>query len=370
MNDKKRNKELLHRRDFFKKATKTVLPVMAAIAMPSFLMSCSKSSDDYWGDEDNGNDDSENGNSGGGSGNNGSGNDSGNVGNVSISSADGTINGYGYVDLGLSIKWATCNYGASSPEGYGTRCQGIKGTIGNLKSAGYWGDAVISGTSFDRITEAWGTKWRTPSKHHFEELLNSCNVKLFTYNNVSGLLFISKKNKKSIFLPFAGTRYKYNGSWETGYSRGKGAEYWTGDIHVSAGGADAYVLCIQENGKERRLYLNDVLDNERSLRAVTDGISQTGCNNSCANNSTNSGCSNCASSCSSGCKASCDYNCAATCKSHCYGSCNDTCGGGCKAASKGTSCSGCARTCNNRCYQTCSYACSSNCQSSCVNGAK
>lgn len=35
----------------------------------------------------------------------------------------------------------------------------------------------------------------------FEELLNSCNVKLFTYNNVNGLLFISKKNKKSIFLP-------------------------------------------------------------------------------------------------------------------------------------------------------------------------
>ncbi len=34
---------------------------------------------------------------------------------------DGEINGHGYVDLGLpsGLKWATCNIGASSPEGYG-----------------------------------------------------------------------------------------------------------------------------------------------------------------------------------------------------------------------------------------------------------
>ena len=28
-------------------------------------------------------------------------------------------NGHEYVDLGLSVKWATCNVGASSPAGYG-----------------------------------------------------------------------------------------------------------------------------------------------------------------------------------------------------------------------------------------------------------
>ena len=33
----------------------------------------------------------------------------------------GTINGHDYVDLGLpsGLKWATCNVGATSPEGYG-----------------------------------------------------------------------------------------------------------------------------------------------------------------------------------------------------------------------------------------------------------
>jgi hypothetical protein len=31
----------------------------------------------------------------------------------------GTENGYTYVDLGLSVKWATCNVGAATPEEYG-----------------------------------------------------------------------------------------------------------------------------------------------------------------------------------------------------------------------------------------------------------
>ena len=35
------------------------------------------------------------------------------------SATSGTINGHEWVDLGLSVKWATCNIGASSPEGYG-----------------------------------------------------------------------------------------------------------------------------------------------------------------------------------------------------------------------------------------------------------
>ena len=33
--------------------------------------------------------------------------------------ATGSINGHEYVDLGLSVKWATCNVGASSPSDYG-----------------------------------------------------------------------------------------------------------------------------------------------------------------------------------------------------------------------------------------------------------
>ena len=38
---------------------------------------------------------------------------------ITVSRPTGTIEGHGYVDLGLSVKWATKNVGASSPSDYG-----------------------------------------------------------------------------------------------------------------------------------------------------------------------------------------------------------------------------------------------------------
>ena len=38
---------------------------------------------------------------------------------ITVSKPTGTIEGHGYVDLGLSVKWATQNVGASSPSYYG-----------------------------------------------------------------------------------------------------------------------------------------------------------------------------------------------------------------------------------------------------------
>ena len=39
--------------------------------------------------------------------------------NKRAGSLSGMENGYEWVDLGLSVKWATCNLGASKPEEYG-----------------------------------------------------------------------------------------------------------------------------------------------------------------------------------------------------------------------------------------------------------
>lgn len=36
-------------------------------------------------------------------------------GNILSVSAQATDDGFEYMDLGLSVKWATCNLGASSP---------------------------------------------------------------------------------------------------------------------------------------------------------------------------------------------------------------------------------------------------------------
>lgn len=39
---------------------------------------------------------------------------------VSLLAQTGKLNGHEYVDLGLSVKWATCNIGANAPEKGGT----------------------------------------------------------------------------------------------------------------------------------------------------------------------------------------------------------------------------------------------------------
>ena len=132
---------------------------------------------------------------------------------VSVSSATGTIGSHGYVDLGLSVKWATCNVGASSPEDYGSyfawgeTAEKDTYTEKNSKTYGEsYGD--ISGYSeFDAARANWGSSWRMPTKAEFQELMDYCTWTWTTYNGKEGYKVVSKKNSNSIFLPAAGYRY-------------------------------------------------------------------------------------------------------------------------------------------------------------------
>ena len=125
------------------------------------------------------------------------------------------------VDLGLSVKWATCNVGASSPEEYGDyfawgetkpkssyysdnsttyglstselQSRGIIGSDGNLTAA------------YDAATANWGGSWRMPTLDEMKELLNNCTWTWTTQNGVKGYK-VTGPNGNSIFLPAAGYR--------------------------------------------------------------------------------------------------------------------------------------------------------------------
>ena len=353
------------RRDFFRKTAQKSIPILALLSLPPVMVGC--------GGDDEGEDDWQ-----GGSG--GSGGQGENGGISGVSSADGTISGHGYVDLGLSVKWATCNLGTSADYGDGNLYEGVASDKDLSESLQCWNRYTsMQGTIFDYARKEWGTKWMLPTRNQLKELLDNCNLSYITYKGNKGFKATSKKNGKSIFLAAAGYG-DYNRSkkkWEYDF-KGTHVAYWTADIHV---GSDNYCkyfeIWINSQNKiiVKEYEGNVYLTTKFSVRPVSSGSgTTTGCNGNCtancANNSTSSGCSGCSSSCSSGCKQNCDYNCAATCKSHCYGQCNDTCGGTCKYVSSGSSCSGCASSCYNRCYHSCSYACSNNCESSCVHGSK
>ena len=140
---------------------------------------------------------------------------------------DNTINGHEYVDLGLSVKWATCNVGASKPEEYGDYF-----AWGETETRFYydkencetWGKEIdnIGGTDRDVAHVKWGGTWRLPTRDEFKKLLNECTWTWTTLNGVNGYKVTSKKNGKSIFLPAAGWR-----SGTLSHGAGNNGFYWS-----------------------------------------------------------------------------------------------------------------------------------------------
>jgi serine/threonine protein kinase len=151
---------------------------------------------------------------------------------TTISSPSGTINGHDYVDLGLSVKWATMNVGASSPEGFGSYFAWGETTPKNDYS---WDNYRfrISGDSYDNVTlnkyntktqsgdvdntirldlsddaarANWGGTWRMPTEKEVYELRDNCTWVQTSLGGKQGHKLTSKINGNSIFLPFTGMK--------------------------------------------------------------------------------------------------------------------------------------------------------------------
>ena len=158
-----------------------------------------------------------------------------------MSSGAGRINGHDYVDLGLSVKWATCNVGASRPEDYGNYYAWgeiqPKSEYTKENSLTYGKDiGNISGNSrYDVARAQWGSSWRLPTKSEIQELIDKCNWEWTTEGGHKGYR-VTGPNGKSIFLPFAGyrngTSVRYQGSY--GY-------YWSGTLHE---GYSFFAYCL------------------------------------------------------------------------------------------------------------------------------
>ena len=119
-------------------------------------------------------------------------------------------NGREYVDLGLSVKWATCNVGASSPEEYGDyfawgeTTTKAEYTEDNCTTYGVMND--ISGNAqYDAATANWGGGWRMPTEDELDELRTKCTWTWTIQNNVNGYK-VTGPSGASIFLPAAGYR--------------------------------------------------------------------------------------------------------------------------------------------------------------------
>ena len=134
-------------------------------------------------------------------------------------------NGYEFVDLGLSVMWATCNIGADSPEEYGDYyAWGETTTKDSYSRDNYvgWGAEGVLPSSKDVASVKMRGSWRMPDKEELVELLEKCNWTSTTKNGISGNLVTSTINGNSIFLPNAGIFNE-----DTILQLGKKCAYWS-----------------------------------------------------------------------------------------------------------------------------------------------
>lgn len=142
-------------------------------------------------------------------------------------SHDGDINGHGYVDLGLSVKWATCNIGANNPEEYGgyyawgeTKTKELYTDENSVTYGKHIGD--ISGNAkYDAATANWGGSWRIPTYEEVNEIMYMCTWEWTDLNGIKGYK-VTGWNGNHIFLPATGYR---DGS--SLYNVCYGGNYWS-----------------------------------------------------------------------------------------------------------------------------------------------
>ena len=140
------------------------------------------------------------------------------------------------VDLGLSVKWASYNIGASAPEDYGryyawgeivekkdyswTTYKWSEGSEDKMTKYNSSDKKVTLDIEDDIANKKWGSNWRMPTNDEFNELINKCSWQWTTINGVSGYR-VTGTNGNWIFLPAAG--YCYG---EGTYNRGVSGNYW------------------------------------------------------------------------------------------------------------------------------------------------
>ena len=132
-----------------------------------------------------------------------------------------------YVDLGLSVKWASRNVGAAGPEQTG---------------------GFFSWSEDDIAHARLGGSWRMPTTKEINELIKECTWSWASVKGEIGFLITSKKRRytdRSIFLP-----YYYGGT-------SGDVAYWSGSLDVGPdGGAASLWFDFMGNIKTGYCYRN------------------------------------------------------------------------------------------------------------------
>ena len=179
------------------------------------------------------------------------------------------------IDLGLSIRWASCNVGATAPEENGTHFM-WGDTI--ARSQYKWSAYPYSGTALNTLTKYntrtasgtidnrttliafddaayinWGETWRMPTEAEWQELLDNCTLEKTTLNGVD-VIKVTGPNGNFIYLPSVG--YKMDTHDGTGYC------YWSSSLNTGE----------LDDGCNKAIYLNGTSGLKKAYRYIGMGV--------------------------------------------------------------------------------------------------
>ena len=158
------------------------------------------------------------------------------------------VNGHRAVDMGLSVRWADCNVGASASDDSGnyyawgettTKASYNRQTYKfysnstwvlkycTMSDYGNVDNKLVLDYQDDAASANWGERWSTPTKEQWEELANSskCTWEWMTTMRVPGYRVTSKITGNSIFIPTTGYLTP------AGYQHGEMGLYWTSSLY-------------------------------------------------------------------------------------------------------------------------------------------
>lgn len=169
------------------------------------------------------------------------------------------------VDLGLSVKWAPMNIGASAPEAMGglygwgdstghhqpieseypvaisfKMVDGHEITTVDWRSP-YFGGRIpladISGTEYDAAVYMWSNRWRMPTTDEWQELIDRCTwTPIANMEGATGTVFrVTGPNGNSIIIPLGGIDTS-----NASEARGAEGHYWTSELLPLSDQADYY----------------------------------------------------------------------------------------------------------------------------------
>ena len=174
-------------------------------------------------------------------------------------------NGHSFVDLGLSVVWATCNIGAKRDTDFGlyyalgdTTPESDKHFYLPLQFPdSYYKNideecSINPESGHDPVRKLWGGKWRLPTKEDVQDLIDNCDQYKEYKGDKEFLKCTSKINSQSIIIPYAGY-YNHQG-WN--------CSFWTSTLRLYG---SFYIFndgYIGDNDIASGLQLRAVMDKE------------------------------------------------------------------------------------------------------------